>query len=115
MEQQLEKEGVNVSGMNNVIEAISKRNREIFRLPPFMLYTIRAFSTLEGIGLSIDDEYSILQECYPYLAKRLLTDKSERSQNALRVTLISEKGLFSTKKCWNSLMDFKVIQHQLPL
>lgn len=103
METQLEKEGISVNGVNNVIEksknrvyirtyihsvcayslpdyfyVVSKRNRELFRLPTFMLYTTRAFSTLEGIGLSIDENYSIIQECYPYLAKRLMTDNSPR-------------------------------------
>ena len=103
METQLEKEGISVNGVNNVIEKstnhyhvyyvlypyyvlicdlitfiVSKRNRELFRLPTFMLYTTRAFSTLEGIGLSIDENYSIIQECYPYLAKRLMTDNSPR-------------------------------------
>lgn len=99
MEKQLNKEGVSVNGVNNVIEAASKRNREIFRLPTYMLYTTRAFSTLEGIGLSIDENYSILQECYPYLAKRLMTDNSPRSRDALRNMLIStQEGLLSTDK-----------------
>ena len=50
-------------------------------------YVSRAFSTLEGIGLSINEDYSILQECYPYLAKRLLTDNSPRARNALQAML----------------------------
>jgi len=60
----------------------------------------RAFSTLEGIGLSIDDNYSILQECYPYLAKRLFTDNSPRAQEALRSMLYGagETKLFSPSK-----------------
>jgi hypothetical protein len=49
---------------------MSKRNRELFKLPPYVLYVSRAFSTLEGIGLSINENYSILEECYPYLSKR---------------------------------------------
>jgi hypothetical protein len=61
MEAQLQQEGVNINGMTNVIDTISKRNRECFALPTYMLYVIRAFATLEGIGLSIDENYSILQ------------------------------------------------------
>ena len=53
----------------------------------FSSYVSRAFSTLEGIGLSINEDYSILQECYPYLAKRLLTDNSPRARNALQAML----------------------------
>lgn len=41
-------------GVTNVMEEVSRRNRELFSLPPYVLYVARAFSTLEGIGLSID-------------------------------------------------------------
>ena len=71
--------------MTGVMEEMSRRNRELFKLPPYVLYVSRAFSTLEGIGLSINDEYSILQECYPYLAKRLFTDDSARAREVCLV------------------------------
>ena len=87
MEAQLESEGVDVKGVTNVMEEISRRNRELFQLPPYVLYVARAFSTLEGIGLSIDENYSIVQECYPYLSRRLFTDRSPRSKRALRAML----------------------------
>jgi aarF domain-containing kinase len=51
----------------------------------------RAFSTLEGIGLSCDENYAILPECYPYLAKRLLSDDSPRAREALRTLLFSAR------------------------
>jgi hypothetical protein len=66
---------------------MSKRNRELFQLPPYVLFVARAFSTLEGIGLSIDDNYAIVQECYPYLARRLFTDRSPRAKRALKAML----------------------------
>ena len=69
------------------MEEMSRRNRELFKLPPYVLYVSRAFSTLEGIGLSVDPDYSILQECYPYLAKRLITDDSPRARAALTAML----------------------------
>ena len=87
MEEQLASEGVDVKGVTNVMEEMSKRNRELFALPPYVLYVARAFSTLEGIGLSIDEDYAIVQECYPYLARRLFTDKSPRAKAALRQML----------------------------
>merc|ERR1719181_2291100 len=34
------------------MEEMSRRNRELFQLPTWVLYVVRAFSTLEGIGLS---------------------------------------------------------------
>ena len=61
MQEQLKEEGVDVNGVTNVMEEMSKRNRELFKLPPYVLYVSRAFSTLEGIGLSINEDYSILQ------------------------------------------------------
>ena len=44
------------------MEEVSRRNRELFALPPYVLYVARAFSTLEGIGLSVDEDYAIVQE-----------------------------------------------------
>ena len=41
---------------------------------PEYSYMSRALRLLEGIGLSIDENYAILKECFPYLAKRLLSD-----------------------------------------
>lgn len=82
-----------VSGVTGVLEMMSKRNRNIFKLPAYMLYVTRAFCTLEGIGLSINKEYSMLNECYPYLAKRLMTDNSPRSRRALRDMLYQEERL----------------------
>merc|ERR1712127_973750 len=43
----------------------------------------KSFSVLEGIGLSNDEKYSIINECLPYVSKRLLTDQSERTGGAL--------------------------------
>jgi aarF domain-containing kinase len=87
MEAQLESEGVDVKGVTNVMEEMSRRNRELFQLPPYVLYVARAFSTLEGLGLRMDEDYSIVQECYPYLSRRLFTDRSPRAKKALRAML----------------------------
>lgn len=87
MEAQLAADGVDVKGVTNIMEEVSRRNRELFSLPPYVLYLARAFSTLEGIGLSIDENYSIIQECYPYLASRLFTDRNPRAKKALKAML----------------------------
>ena len=39
---------------------------------------------LEGIALTGDPDFAIVDEAYPYVAKRLLTDKHPRLQAALR-------------------------------
>eukprot|EP00585_Thalassiosira_rotula_P020606 CAMPEP_0196195050 /NCGR_PEP_ID=MMETSP0912-20130531/345_1 /TAXON_ID=49265 /ORGANISM="Thalassiosira rotula, Strain GSO102" /LENGTH=478 /DNA_ID=CAMNT_0041467473 /DNA_START=20 /DNA_END=1456 /DNA_ORIENTATION=- len=69
------------------IEEMQEQNADVFAIPDYFVYMSRAFSTLEGIGLSSDSNYSILQECYPYLAKRLLSDDSPRARGALRMLL----------------------------
>ena len=73
--------------VQNVMEQMQQRNREMFKVPPYILYVARAFSTLEGIGLSANEDYSIVSEAYPYLSKRLLTDESPRAKAALRSML----------------------------
>ena len=50
-------------------------------------YIIFYYSTIEGIGLTYDPSYSIVKECYPYLAKRLLSDDSPRVRDALETFL----------------------------
>ena len=68
------------------------------------LFTLHSFLILLllfpsiGIGLSVDEDYAILQECYPYLAKRLFSDDSPRSRDVLRSMLVSKNGLLSPTK-----------------
>lgn len=66
---------------------MQKDNAANFSLPPYFVYITRAFATLEGIGLGIDPEFAIVKECWPYLAKRLLSDPSPRAEAALRSIL----------------------------
>jgi predicted unusual protein kinase regulating ubiquinone biosynthesis (AarF/ABC1/UbiB family) len=79
------------AGLTLKIEQMQEQNADVFAIPDYFVYMSRAFSTLEGIGLSSDSNYSILKECYPYLAKRLLSDDSPRARGALR-TLLYGKG-----------------------
>ena len=92
MEDQLASEGVDVRGVSNVMEEMSRRNRELFQLPTWVLYVVRAFSTLEGIGLSVDESYAILKECYPYLARRLFKDDSPRARAALSAMIYGKNS-----------------------
>jgi len=69
------------------IDEMQRQNADVFAIPDYFVYMSRAFSTLEGIGLSSDSNYSILNECFPYLAKRLLSDDSPRARGALRTLL----------------------------
>lgn len=40
----------------------------------------------------------VSQECYPYMAKRLMTDDSPRSRKALRDMLVSGNGVIASDK-----------------
>jgi len=55
----------------------------IFQIPPYFAYIAKAFATLEGIGLSADPTYSIINETLPYIAQRIVTDPSPRTAGAL--------------------------------
>ncbi len=47
-------------------------------IPPYFTNVLRAFGTIEGIALKVDPNYGIVQECMPYLSRRLLTDNNPR-------------------------------------
>ena len=55
-----------------------------FRIPPYFALVIRAISVLEGIALVANPEFAIIDEAYPYISQRLLTDPSPRLRSALR-------------------------------
>ncbi|EKX41853.1 hypothetical protein GUITHDRAFT_51468, partial [Guillardia theta CCMP2712] len=80
-------ERVNVGDVARKMEQLQEDDNNYFQIPPWMAYILRTFSVLEGIGLQQDEDYSIAQECYPYLAKRLFSDSSPRAQEALRQML----------------------------
>lgn len=46
----------------------------------------------QGIALQADPDYSIVKECLPYLARRLLTDDSPRARQALKVRALAGGG-----------------------
>ena len=55
-----------------------------FRIPPYFALIIRAISVLEGIALVGNPEFAIVDEAYPYISKRLMTDDSPRLRAAFR-------------------------------
>mmetsp|Transcript_106838 Transcript_106838/g.335076 ORF Transcript_106838/g.335076 Transcript_106838/m.335076 type:complete len:627 (+) Transcript_106838:2221-4101(+) len=65
------------------IQGLSSRYGNLFRVPPYFFYIARAFAVLEGIGLTNDPEYSVVSECLPYIAQRLLRDQDSRVSAAL--------------------------------
>lgn len=65
------------------LSELSSSKGNLFQIPPYFAYIAKSFSVLEGIGLGINKEYSIISECLPYTSKRLLSDKNERTGVAL--------------------------------
>ncbi|CAM9358813.1 unnamed protein product, partial [Phaeothamnion confervicola] len=62
------------------------------QIPPYFGLVIRAFGVIEGLGLSMDPGYSIVKECFPYLARRLLTEDTPRMRRMLKSFLYGRNG-----------------------
>jgi len=74
---------INVNQVVAQLQDLTEKKGNLFQIPPYFAYIAKSFSVLEGIGLSNDPKYSIINECLPYVSKRLLTDDSERTGGAL--------------------------------
>lgn len=68
---------INVNKVVSQLQDLTAEKGNLFRIPPYFAYIAKSFSVLEGIGLSNDPKYSIINECLPYVSKRLLTDKDK--------------------------------------
>jgi hypothetical protein len=68
---------INVNQVIAQLQDLTAQKGNLFRIPPYFAYIAKSFSVLEGIGLSNDAKYSIINECLPYVSKRLLTDKDK--------------------------------------
>ena len=68
---------INVNQVIAQLQDLTAQKGNLFRIPPYFAYIAKSFSVLEGIGLSNDKKYSIINECLPYVSKRLLTDKDK--------------------------------------
>jgi hypothetical protein len=65
---------INANDVLNEIQDLAAQKGNLFQIPPYFAYIAKSFSVLEGIGLSNDPKYSIINECLPYVSNRLLTD-----------------------------------------
>lgn len=69
-----------------------------FQIPPYFALVIRAISVLEGIALVGNPTFAIIDEAYPYIAKRLMTDDSPRLKKALRYMVYGKEGKFDAER-----------------
>lgn len=69
-----------------------------FRIPPYFALVIRAISVLEGIALVGNPNFAIIDEAYPYIARRLMTDDSPRLKAALKYMVYGKEGKFDAER-----------------
>merc|ERR1719223_1605431 len=69
-----------------------------FSIPPYFALVIRAISVLEGIALVGNPEFAIIDEAYPYIARRLMTDDSPRLKAALKYMVYGKEGRFDAER-----------------
>ncbi len=73
---------INANEVLSQMQDLASTRGNLFQIPPYFAYIAKSFSVLEGIGLSNDEDYSIIDECLPYVSNRLLTDQQSMG-NAL--------------------------------
>ncbi|KAF5829955.1 ABC1 family-domain-containing protein [Dunaliella salina] len=82
-----------------------------FRIPPYFALIIRAISVLEGIALVGNPEFAIVDEAFPYIARRLVTDPSPRLREALHYMIYGRTSVFDADRfidLLSALEDFQV-------
>lgn len=73
-------------------DAITVLNDVPFSIPPYFALVGRAIVTLEGIALSGNPEYALIQEAYPFVSRTLLRGESPRLRDSLRDALYSSES-----------------------
>jgi len=69
-----------------------------FRIPPYFALVIRAIGVLEGIALVGNPGFAIVDEAYPYISRRLLTDRSPRLKAALKYMVYGKSRRFDVDR-----------------
>jgi hypothetical protein len=82
-----------------------------FSLPPYYIAIIRCLGVLEGLAIQVRPESRIIQDAYPYIASRLLTDSSPELQDALQ-QLIFKRG---KPRCAGVACAYRSVALRLPL
>jgi predicted unusual protein kinase regulating ubiquinone biosynthesis (AarF/ABC1/UbiB family) len=77
-----------------------------FQVPSYYALIIRSMVTLEGIALSVRDDFKVLAVAYPYVANRMLTDRSPELRHSLN-ELLFQGGSFRWNRLENLLTNAK--------
>jgi len=108
-DQALEGGGAKAINFNDLSADLAKITFDLpFRIPPYFALIIRAIGVLEGIALVGDEQFAVIDEAYPYIAKRLLTDDSEEIKSALDNLIYGPDGLLDVDRMIDLLESFEV-------
>ena len=100
--------GAKAINFNDLSADLAKITFELpFRIPPYFALIIRAISVLEGIALVGDENFAVIDEAYPYIAKRLLTDDSPQIKSALNNVILGDDGKIDIDKMIDLLQSFE--------
>ena len=72
-----------------------------FSLPPYYISIIRCLGVLEGLAIQVDKDFRIINDAYPYIASRLLTDPSNELKDAVQKLLFNA----DSEPNWDRLSD----------
>lgn len=78
-----------------------------FRIPPYFALIIRAIGVLEGIALVGDPDFALVDEAFPFISKRLMTDDSPRLREALKYMVYGKTGVFDADRLIDLLDAFE--------
>ena len=78
-----------------------------FDVPPYFLNNARAIASLEGMALSANPDFNLLQVLYPFVARRLLLDPSPKIRESLCSVIKQKKDQrkIDWKRLWRLLED----------
>merc|ERR1712054_328118 len=82
-----------------------------FRIPPYFALIIRAIGVLEGLALKGNSEFAIVDEAYPYISRRLLTDSSPRLKAALQYMVCGQTGVFDVERMLDLLQALEAFNN----
>ena len=98
--------GANVGDFNfkSVTDSFSEVMYEYpFRVPAKFALIIRSLVTQEGLALSLDPNFKILEIAYPYVARRLLTAETPALRRRL-IDVLFKDGKFQWQRLENLLL-----------
>ena len=81
-----------------------------FRIPPYFALIIRAIGVLEGIALVGNPDFALVDEAYPYISKRLLTDDSPRLRESLKYMVYGKGQVFDADRLIDVLEAFETFR-----